>query len=238
MLCWTTWRIQPLSPRTRLIVKYTRCVTDNLRMTDKQASTTEINSLVKKLTGKLVKDQEDFSISPFCVTFPPPAVSCITLAFSTSFCIISTSFLSDYFFLNFTQITDSWWSSTPTTEGDDKEETPVDTEQNARAESDDGADEENQESSPEAPNVASKGLSTSDTTENDKLPLETETKQTYSTRHELLANIVSTHPTKILGRTIQRFDSIATFRHPCYQKEKGIKRSDAALKAEIGRAHV
>ena len=33
--CWTTWRIQPLSPRTRLICTYTRCVGDDLRITDK-----------------------------------------------------------------------------------------------------------------------------------------------------------------------------------------------------------
>ena len=38
VLCWTTWRIQPLSPRTRLIVEYTRCVTDDLRMSEKQAT--------------------------------------------------------------------------------------------------------------------------------------------------------------------------------------------------------
>ena len=28
--CWTTWRIQPLSPRTWLICTYTRCVTDEI----------------------------------------------------------------------------------------------------------------------------------------------------------------------------------------------------------------
>ena len=46
VLCCTPWRIQPLSPRTRLIVEYSRCVTDNLRMTEKQASKTDINRLV------------------------------------------------------------------------------------------------------------------------------------------------------------------------------------------------
>ena len=101
VLCWTTWRIQPLSPRTRLIVEYTRCVTDSLCMIEKQASTTNINRLVKKLTGKLVKDQENFGLSPFCVTTPPPAVSHLTLVFRLYSCCISTPLLSDFIFLNF-----------------------------------------------------------------------------------------------------------------------------------------
>ena len=90
VLCWTTWRIQPLSTRTRLIVEYTRCVTDNLRMTEKQASKTEINRLVKKLTGKMIKDQEDFGLSPFCETTPPPAVSLTLLSVLTCVCDLST----------------------------------------------------------------------------------------------------------------------------------------------------
>ena len=35
--------------------------------------------LVKKLTGKLVKNQESFGLSPFCTTTPPPVVNCSTL---------------------------------------------------------------------------------------------------------------------------------------------------------------
>ena len=51
--CWTTWKIQPLSPRTRLICSYTRCVTADLRITDKLADGPELGRLIKKLTGKL-----------------------------------------------------------------------------------------------------------------------------------------------------------------------------------------
>ena len=60
--CWTTWRIQPLSPRTRLICTYTRCVTNDLRMTDKLSDGPELGRLIKKLTGKLVKDQAYFGL--------------------------------------------------------------------------------------------------------------------------------------------------------------------------------
>ena len=78
--CWTTWKIQPLSPRTRLICTYTRCVTDDLRVSNKLSDGPELGRLIKKLTGKPVKDQAHFGLQPFCSTSPAPAVS-ILLAF-------------------------------------------------------------------------------------------------------------------------------------------------------------
>ena len=120
-------------------------------MTEKQASKTDINRLVKKLTGKMIKDQEDFGLSPFCVTTPPPAVSLIPLTISTHFCIASTHFLSHYLFLNSAQLDADWWKATPDSEGAEEE--------TAGADGDDGADEENQESSLEAPVATDKGPS-------------------------------------------------------------------------------
>ena len=43
-------------------MKYTRCVTDDLRMSEKLTGGVEINRLIKKLTGKQVKDQQDFGL--------------------------------------------------------------------------------------------------------------------------------------------------------------------------------
>ena len=86
--CWTTWRIQPLSPRTRLICSYTRCITDDLRTTDKLSDGPELGRLIKKLTGKMVKDQAYFGLQPFCSTCPAPAVSdLLTFPFACFHCL-------------------------------------------------------------------------------------------------------------------------------------------------------
>ena len=76
--CWTTWKIQPLSPRTRLICSYTRRVTDDLRVTEKLSDGPELGRLIKKLTGKPVKDQAHFGLQPFCSTHPAPDVSILS----------------------------------------------------------------------------------------------------------------------------------------------------------------
>ena len=97
-------------------------------MSEKQASTTDINRLVKKLTGKLVKDQESFGLSPFYTTTPPPEVNYLTLVFRLSSCYTSTPLWSDFIFLDLVQLTYSWWSPNN---------------QDARAESNEGIEEEN-----------------------------------------------------------------------------------------------
>ena len=88
--CWATWRIQPLSPRTRLICTYSRQVSDNLRMTTEQAGPVEIERLVKKISGKMVKDQSGFGLSPFCSTSPPPAVGVLPLSYFLLTCFVCT----------------------------------------------------------------------------------------------------------------------------------------------------
>ena len=91
--CWTTWKIQQLSPRTRLICEYTCCVTDDLRISEKLSDGPELGRLIKKLTGKPVKDQVQFGLEPFCSTNQAPAVSIsfdsLSSAFSTSFANLS-----------------------------------------------------------------------------------------------------------------------------------------------------
>ena len=109
--CWTTWRIQPLSPRTRLICSYTRRVTDDLRVTEKLSDGPELGRLIKKLTGKLVKDQAYFGLQPFCSTCPAPAVS-VLLAFP--FHLLSLSQFVNSHFLFPLQLTDSFWKPTLT----------------------------------------------------------------------------------------------------------------------------
>ena len=93
--CWTTWKIQPLSPRTRLICTYTRCVTDDLRMTDKLSDGTELGRLIKKLTGKMVKDQAYFGLQPFCSTCPAPAVSALPIF--PSYLLVLSQFANSHF---------------------------------------------------------------------------------------------------------------------------------------------
>ena len=83
--CWTIWRIQPLSPRSRLICQYTRCVTDDLRVSEKLSDGPELGRLIKKLTGRPVKDQVNFGLEPFCSTNQAPAVSISFASFSTAF---------------------------------------------------------------------------------------------------------------------------------------------------------
>ena len=131
-------------------------------MSEKLTGGVEINRLIKKLTGRLIKDQEHFGLPPFCSTNPPPAVSFIQLVSSTCYLVISTSSWLTAFFRTFAQLDDDWWKTTPDTEGADEEEVPVETEQTAGADGDEAIDEENQESSPEALIVTSKGPSNSD----------------------------------------------------------------------------
>ena len=130
-------------------------------MSEKLTDGVEINCLIKKLTGKLIKDQEHFGLPPFCATNPPPAVSFTQLVVSTCYLVISTSWLT-VFFRTFAQLDEDWWKTTPDAEGADEEEVPVETKQTVGADGDDGVDEENHESSPEAPIVTCKGPSNSD----------------------------------------------------------------------------
>ena len=114
--CWTTWRIQPLSPRTRIICTYTRCVGDDLRTTDKLSDGPELGRLIKKLTSKPVKDQAHFELKPFCSTNQAPGVSILLASFSfTSF----TSFANSSF-LSPLQLNDSFWKPACETETDRK----------------------------------------------------------------------------------------------------------------------
>ena len=48
---------------------------DDLRITEKLSGGPELGRLIKKLTGKPVKDQAHFGLEPFCSTNPAPAVS-------------------------------------------------------------------------------------------------------------------------------------------------------------------
>ena len=104
--CWTTWRIQPLSPRTRLICSYTRCAGDDLRVTEQLSDGPELGRLIKKLTGRPVKDQAHFGLQPFCSTNPAPEVSLILYLISI---LILLVLLTNPLLLTLLQLTDSFW---------------------------------------------------------------------------------------------------------------------------------
>ena len=206
--CWTTWRIQPLSPRTRLICSYTRCAGDDLRVTEQLSDGPELGRLIKKLTGKPVKDQAHFGLQPFCSTNPAPDVSLELYLTSNLILLVS---LTNSFSLTLLQLTDSFWKPASGAGTEDKteaeaeaeaeveEETPA-TDQTAVAEDTDNDDEESsqeapaeddaadEESSPEAPtkNVIEEESSqeapiVEDTDDDESSPAAPVTKQTDTT---------------------------------------------------------
>ena len=90
-----SWKIQPLSQKTRLICQFTRKVDDDLRISNKVAKDIEVGRMLKKLTGKVVKNQEKFGLLPFCASNPPPEVTCqMTLLFINFILIVELVLLA------------------------------------------------------------------------------------------------------------------------------------------------
>ena len=124
-------------------------------MTDKLSDGPELGRLIKKLTGKLVKDQAYFGLQPFCSTCPAPAVSVLP---AFPFCLLLLSQFTNSYTLFLLQLSDSFWKPALETEKGkgsvsaaaetvDDEESSEESSKEATA----AGDDEDEESSPEAP---------------------------------------------------------------------------------------
>ena len=125
-------------------------MTDDLRITEKLSDGPELGRLIKKLTGKPVKDQVHFGLQPCCSTNLAPAVSILLVSFSSAFL---TSF-ANLSFLSPLQLTESFWkpASEPATEAEAKEENKEEASAPEQiAEAEDVDDDANEESTQEAP---------------------------------------------------------------------------------------